>query len=162
MVGAAFFGTNRRNPSTDKFLPNNNDEIPIAILQGSLDGVALAHRAQKTYDLIEDPPKTLITITGANHYGITNSDSTRDPNRPTLDQSVANETIARWSALFLRATVLNDPGAYDYVFNTGDAEDRNVTVISQTKTSSQPAFILGVLTFSIFSTFYFSKSVKNF
>lgn len=41
------------------------------------------------------------------------------------------ETIARWSALFLRATVLGESAAADYVFSTGDALDPNVTITFQ-------------------------------
>ena len=50
--------------------------------------------------------------------------------RPTLPQDIATETIARWSALFLRAHVQGDSGAFDYVYNSGDAQDDNVTVVS--------------------------------
>ena len=86
----------------------------------------------ETYDLILNPPKALITVEGANHYGITNLDNPiREPNRPTLAQSTATETIARWSGLFLQAHLQGSSGAFDYIYNTGDALDRNVSVISQ-------------------------------
>jgi hypothetical protein len=55
-----------------------------------------------TYVKIQDPPKALIAVEGANHYGITNEDNvTREPNRPTLDQGMATEAIGRWSGRFL-------------------------------------------------------------
>ncbi|MDJ0716468.1 MAG: chlorophyllase [Prochloraceae cyanobacterium] len=131
LVGGAFYATNLRD-SSNNFIPINNEGIPIALLGGSLDGVTLAESEQKTYNQIQDPPKALITVSGANHYGITNDDSLRDPIRPTLEQEVATETIARWSALFLRATVLDDKDAKEYVFETGAAQYPNVNVISET------------------------------
>lgn len=131
LVGGVFFGANRRNLITKEFLTNNNKEIPTALIQGDLDGVALPESARKTYELIQNPPKALVTVKGTNHYGITNEDNLRDPIRPTLSQNIATETIACWSALFLRATALNDREAYNYVFNTGDRLDTNVDFISE-------------------------------
>ena len=55
----------------------------------------------------------------------------REPNRPTLDQATATETIARWSGLFLRANLLGDHGASNAVFNANAAFDPNVSIISQ-------------------------------
>ena len=46
----------------------------------------------------------LLTVEGANHYGITNEDNLiqdRENIRPTIEQDIAIETIARWSGLFL-------------------------------------------------------------
>lgn len=111
-------------------------------------------RAQATYDQIQTPPKTLISILGANHYGITNtnnpSGSIPDTSIPTIAQDVSVETIARWSGLFLRASVLNDKAAFDYIYSTGDALDTNVSVISQGKPISEPSSILGLLILSVF------------
>ncbi len=130
LVAGVFFGTNLRDRSSGNFIPIDNDGIPIALIQGDLDGVALPERAFQTYQSIQNSPKALITIKGTNHYGITNGDSQRDLLRPNLDQKIATETIALWSALFLRGTILNDEAAYDYVLHTGDAVDRNVTVLT--------------------------------
>ncbi|VEP12927.1 hypothetical protein H1P_1720003 [Hyella patelloides LEGE 07179] len=72
----------------------------------------------------------------------------RDTNRPTLDQEIATETIARWSGLFLRAHVSEDREAFNYVYNIGDADDENVTAISLTASVPEPnrtwsLFLLG-------------------
>lgn len=139
LLAAAFFGTSLpeigdNNAPTNNFIPIENDGIPIAIIQGTLDGVTSPNSEQKSYDLIQTPPKAFITVYGTNHYGITNEDNLeRHRNVPTLEQEIATETIARWSALFLRATVLDDRDAKEYVFNTGNDLDPNVTVISETK-----------------------------
>lgn len=85
-----------------------------------------------TYVKIQDPSKALITVEGANHYGIMNQDSDRDPSRSTLDQTTANGAIGRWSGLFLRSHLLGDQGAFDYVYKTGGDLDPNVNVTSQT------------------------------
>jgi len=148
LVAGAFFGANLRDQN-DEFIPINNSGIPIALLQGTVDGRALTFRAQATYDNIKDAPKALISIIGANHFGITNTNNPLgaipDPNNPTIEQNVAVETIARWSGLFLRASVLNDKGAFDYIYSTGDALDPKVTVISQTKPIPESSSTLGLL-----------------
>jgi hypothetical protein len=88
-----------------------------------------------TYVKIPDPTKALITVEGANHYGITNQDSDRDPSRPTLDQATATGAIGRWSGLFLRAQLLGDQGAFNYVYKTGGDLDPTVNVTSRLKKS---------------------------
>ncbi|MCX7592871.1 MAG: alpha/beta hydrolase [Fischerella sp.] len=138
LVAGAFFGANLRDPATQQFMPiNNSHRVPVALLQGTLDSIALPERAQATYEQTQDPPKMLISVLGANHYGITNTDNPTgarpDMNTPTLAQSVAVETVARWSGLFLRASVLNDKLAFNYVYFTGDTLDPNVSAIAQTK-----------------------------
>lgn len=127
-----FYGTSFRNPIGDAVLPLNNQDIPIGLIVGDRDGVIKPFSTAETYDLILNPPKALITVEGANHYGITNLDNPmREPNRPILGQSTATETIARWSALFLQAHLQSSQGAFDYIYNTGDALDLNASVISQ-------------------------------
>ncbi|MCU0547649.1 MAG: hypothetical protein MUE44_36735 [Oscillatoriaceae cyanobacterium Prado104] len=51
-------------------------------------------------------------------------------NNSTLDRAVGIETIARWSGLFLRAHLLDDRVASDYIYSRGDALDPNVSVTS--------------------------------
>jgi dienelactone hydrolase len=127
-----FYGTSFRNPVTDAVLPINNQDVAIGLIVGDRDGVIKPGSTTETYDLIINPPKALITVEGANHYGITNLDNPiREPNRPTLAQSTTTETIARWSGLFLQAHLQGSSGAFDYIYNTGDALDPNVSVISQ-------------------------------
>lgn len=134
LLAGAFFGTNLRNPISNEFLPIANDGIAVALIQGDIDGVALPERAQSTFDKIQTPPKTLIAVTGANHFGITNvnnpAGANPDRNTATLNQAVGIETIARWSALFLRANMLKDRAAFDYIYSQGDGLDPNVSVTS--------------------------------
>jgi len=133
LVAGAFFGANLRNQNGE-FFPINNSGIPVALLQGTRDSRVLPINTSKTYEQIQNPPKALISILGANHYGITNTNNPTgpitDPNTPTIPQSLAVETVARWSGLFLRASVLDDKAAFDYVYSTGDALDPNVSVLS--------------------------------
>jgi predicted dienelactone hydrolase len=125
-----FYGANYRNQQTQQFPPINNDGIAIGLIVGSLDGVALPLNSQTTYNQILKTPKALITVAGANHYSVTNQDNpARDPNRATLDQSIATRTIAHWSGLFLRAAMLGDRRVLDTVLRVGDELDPNVTVI---------------------------------
>ncbi len=137
LLAGAFFGANLRNTTTQQFIPINNSHIKVALLQGTIDSIAIPQRAQATYEQIQHPPKTLISILGVNHYGITNTNNPTgarlDKNMPDLDQNASIETVARWSGLFLRATILNDKVAFDYIYSTGDDLDPNVSVITQTK-----------------------------
>lgn len=157
LVAGAFFGANLRNQTTQEFIPINNSGIPIALLQGNIDNIALPFRAKATYNNIQTPPKTLIDISGVNHYGIANTnnpDGARsDSNTPTLDQDVAVETVARWSGLFLRASVLDDKDAIDYVYNKGDDLDENVSVINQPtpvpESTSELTFTTGLVVMSV-------------
>lgn len=150
LKGGIFYGTNFLIGQGGGGRPIvNNDGIPLALVQGDRDGVATPSNAELTYTGIQDPPKALINLLGANHYGITNNDNLiRESVRPTLDQAVSIETIARWSALFLRGTVLKDEEAFDYVFNSGDALDPNVRVVAKSvpePTSGVSILGLGVI-----------------
>lgn len=123
-----FYGTNFDIANTGNIPPINN-EVPIGLILGTLDGVAAPAETITTFDQLLNPPKVLIEVDGANHYGITNTDSPRDRVRPTLEQAIATETIGRWSGAFLRAHVLNDSDAWDYVYTSlGDEADGNVEV----------------------------------
>ncbi|MEG4520022.1 MULTISPECIES: poly(ethylene terephthalate) hydrolase family protein [unclassified Microcoleus] len=132
LLAGAFFGANLRNPIANEFVAIANDGIAVALIQGDMDGVALPDRSQSTFDQIQTPPKALITVMGANHFGITNvnnpAGANPDRNTATLERAVGIETIARWSALFLRANMLKDRSAFDYIYSQGDALDPNVRV----------------------------------
>jgi len=142
LLAGAFFGANLRNPISNEFVPIANDGIAVALIQGDIDGVALPERAQSTFDKIQTPPKALITVTGTNHFGITNVNNppgaNPELNTATLNRAVGIETIARWSALFLRASMLKDRAAFDYIYSQGDALDPNVrvTTVAAPKPSS--------------------------
>ena len=149
LVGAAFFGTDFK-PSSDigggPVPPIDNAEIPTALILGSNDGISLPAETEETFEQIQDPPKALISVEDINHFGITDDNNPTnppdtpaevppivpDPNSQTISQQVAIDTIATWSSLFLRATVLDDEAAFDFVFGgIGDELDSNVSVISE-------------------------------
>ena len=144
LLAGAFFGANLRNPIANEFVPIANDGIAVALIQGDIDGVALPERAQSTFDKIQTPPKALITVMGANHFSITNvnnpAGANPDRNTATLNRAVGIETIARWSALFLRANMLKDRAAFDYIYSQGDALAPNVrvTTVAAPEPSSNP------------------------
>lgn len=155
LKAGTFFGTSTFI-GRGQFFPIRNQGIPVALVRGSLDGLVTPDLTQVDYDSIQEPPKTLITVNGANHYGITNINNPLgarvDPNPPSLGQAQAIETIARWSALFLRAYALDDDGALDYVNRTGSTLDENVTAISQVKTVPEVHSVWSLLlTMLIFS-----------
>ncbi|MEH2332311.1 alpha/beta hydrolase family protein [Nostoc sp.] len=164
IVAGAFYGGGLRDQN-DVYLPINNDGIPVALLQGNRDGRALPFRASLTYDKIKNPPAALINIKGANHFSITNTNNPAgaipDPINYTLNQDVAIETIARWSGLFLRASILNDQDAFNYVYYTGDATDSNVTVESKrVPESASTVAPLGIL-FTYFTITQLRKRINE-
>jgi len=110
----------------------NNLGMPFAIINGKLDNNATYDVTKISYDLIQDPPKAMVFIKGANHYAMCDMNNPpgpgADPNVPTLEQEVSAETAARWSALFLRAYALDDEDALEYVHTTGQILDPNVEV----------------------------------
>jgi dienelactone hydrolase len=154
LKAGAFFGANLRDQVTEEFIPINNSGIAVALLQGDRDSRALPLRAEATYNNIQTAPKSLITVLGANHFGIANvnkpSGAIPDPSNPSLPQGVAIETVARWSALFLRANMLGDRDAFNYVFNTGDAIDANVIVARQSKPVPEPSAWIAIVGLGVF------------
>lgn len=118
--------------------------VPMAIINGDLDENAGYHDTKDSYKLIENLPKSLVFVKGANHYGLCTENNPGNPNYPsepqndgtptpqenppTLDQDISIETNARWTAQFLRAHALNDPAAMEYISTTGRLLDPNVEV----------------------------------
>jgi predicted dienelactone hydrolase len=134
LAGAALWGTNRKVPLVP--VPQTaNDGIPLALLQGTVDSMAEPVDTQETYTKIQDPPKAYVGVIGANHYGMCDVNNPEgalaDGSAPTLEQAVSVETIARWSAMFLRAHVLGDETAQTYVHEIGGPADENVNVVSE-------------------------------
>ncbi|MGF1524747.1 MAG: alpha/beta hydrolase family protein [Leptolyngbyaceae cyanobacterium] len=142
-----FYGANFDIANTGMIPPIDN-EVPTGLILGTLDGVASPGETIATFDQLLNPPKVLVEVEGANHYGITNEDSPLDPVRPTLEQGIATATIGRWSGAFLRAHVLEDADAWDYVYTSlGDDADDTVTVtaVSAPVSVPEPAITIGVL-----------------
>ena len=152
LVGGVFFGTDLRfSLNTDEnaeptSIPTlDNADLPTALILGTNDGIFDPEETVETYQQIQDPLKALIEVEGANHFGITNENDplnrfttpadvppiTPDPNSQTVPQAISIDTIATWSSLFLRSTVLDDQTATDFVFGGRDEFDSNVDVISQ-------------------------------
>lgn len=125
------YGVNLKNPLFGNY-PTLKNVVPVQFLQGSLDGKADASGAYKTWEKVQNPPKAFVELDGANHYGICDEDdpsgADADPNTPTLDQEIGVETNARWAGAFLRAHVLADAEAEQYVYFDGDDLDAVVTV----------------------------------
>ncbi|MET8148290.1 alpha/beta hydrolase family protein [Actinoplanes sp. NPDC049668] len=126
---AAFFGTNNVGPGGPAVPPVAN-LVPVALIQGSTDGIASPANGLATFQALQAPPKLYVDLQGANHYGVTdvqNPPGARPETAPqTLDQAVSVATCARWGALWLRAQ-LGDPAARAWVYGLGDVVDRNVT-----------------------------------
>lgn len=145
-----FYGTGF-NLSDAGFLgvPPIDNQAPVGLIVGTRDGVVRPSSTVETYNNILNSPKLFVELEGANHYGITNEDNLlREAVRPTLEQDVATETIARWSAAFLSAYVLDDPEALEYINASGDEQDPNVTVTTAAKIP-EPSYVPGFLVVSL-------------
>lgn len=134
LAAGVLYGTNTKTPVIGTFQDYDLRNLPTLFVQGAIDGKATLDDGLTTYEgHVTGNPRGFVTIDGANHYGITDVNNPpgadADPNAPTLDQAASNETVARWSAMFLRAHLLGDSEADDYVYGgTGDADDTNATV----------------------------------
>ncbi|MFP4008206.1 MAG: alpha/beta hydrolase family protein [Spirulinaceae cyanobacterium] len=112
-----FFGTHLEFPPQSGTYPPIDNPVPIALLAGSEDGVATLDEIRNTYAQIQNPPKTLIIIEGANHYGITNENNPdRAVNPPLIPQAEALEMITHWTGLFLRSHLWGDREAFNTVY----------------------------------------------
>ncbi|MBD0267140.1 MAG: chlorophyllase [Cyanobacteria bacterium Co-bin8] len=152
LKAAIFYGTNF-DPANTGIIPPISNEVPTGLIFGTLDGVAPPAETVETFEQLLNPPKVLIELEGANHYGITNEDSFRDPVRPTLEQATTTETIGRWSGAFLRAHLLNDIGAWDYVYTSlGDEADGNVKVTAVPVSVPEPSVGVVVMLAGLLST----------
>lgn len=131
LMAGVFYGTYFQSSKDGKFPAIHNQHIPIGLIAGTLDGRSDFGEVASTYVKVQDAPKALIAVDGANHFSITNEDNvTAEPSRPTLNQVTATREIGRWSGLFLRAHLLGDRGAFNYVYKTGGDLDPTVSVIS--------------------------------
>lgn len=128
--GAALYGTNNAPRGGGEHPPVPN-AVPVALIQGTVDGVGAPAAATATYNAIQRPPKMLVSVTGANHYGLTNGQNPAgalpDPSPQALDQTASVQASARWSGMFLR-TALGDRWAATWLYGIGDAVDKDVTV----------------------------------
>ncbi|GGM78348.1 alpha/beta hydrolase family protein [Dactylosporangium sucinum] len=128
LKAAAFYGTNNAAPGTS-VIPPVASTIPVALVQGSADGVASPASGLGTYAVLAGTPKLYVSVAGANHYGITDvqnpAGARPDLSPQTLDQATGVEVVARWSALWLRAQ-LGDPVGRAWVYGLGDAVDTTV------------------------------------
>lgn len=126
----SFYGTNNTILGLN---PSISNKIPVQLVQGLDDGTALPSEAAATYAKLTGGKKQIVRVTGANHYGITNtqdpSGANAEANGQSLTQAASIEVAARWSALWLKAQ-LGDAAAADYVLVTGDAADPQVSVTS--------------------------------
>ena len=136
IAGAALWGTNLALPLVGTMVPSiANHGLPVALVQGTLDSKAKPADTQEAYAKLEDPPKAYVAVIGANHYGQCDVDNppgaAPDGSTPALAQDVSVETVARWSAMFLRAHVLGDQDAREYVQVTGGPADPNANVVAE-------------------------------
>ncbi len=115
LIAGAFYGTNTcftEGKTTDSRCIDGNapppnilgglidvqtDGLPVALVQGSLDSQSTPEKGTATFDIL-DGPRQLITIDGANHYGISNINNPPgarpDLTSPSLNQDQAVTQIA--------------------------------------------------------------------
>ena len=92
--GGAFYGTNSFDSSTGEFIPVNTNGIPVALIQGTRDGISTQAEAEATIADITGPSELILILdeeSGANHYGITDEDFIPPPFPPDLPQNIDQE-----------------------------------------------------------------------
>ena len=97
--------------------------------------MALPADGRATYDKIADPPKALVLVSGANHYGVCDGNNPAgaepDASAPELEQALAVETVARWTAMFLRARVLGEADAAVWLDAGGDPSGPGIELVQE-------------------------------
>lgn len=129
LKAAVFYGTNLVQGGVVQDL--NTTGVAVALLQGSRDGLATPDNAALTYPTLEQP-RALITLNGANHYGICKDNNptgaAADPKASTLDQSEANSLSAKWTALWLRAQLKKDALAKFKIYGLIPSDDEEIGI----------------------------------
>jgi predicted dienelactone hydrolase len=107
---AAFYGTNLSGQDYNEDLDTQG--IAVALIQGSLDQVAIADEAAQTFTTLETP-RALITIEGANHYSLCDDNAPAgarpDTATPQRSQLANVRLIAHWAAAWLQSHFITDP-----------------------------------------------------
>ncbi len=114
LKAGVFYGTSLK-PPFGEIPATTNAGRGIALIQGSLDGKNATADARTTFDKIATAPRAYVLVSGANHYGINDTNNPMgadaDANTNTLSQLESTETVGRWAGAFLRAAVLGDAAA---------------------------------------------------
>ena len=121
LIGGVFYGSDYNQLNSylgqpEETQPIDND-VPIALIGGSLEGIATIDNIKETYDRLENSPKSFISISGGNHYSITNTSDDfpiPDPNNATLDREQGVELLALNTVAFLHNNVLQDANNTEY------------------------------------------------
>lgn len=106
--------------------------VPVAIVRGG-DEIAVADQ-DNTYETLETP-KALVTVAGANHYGMCDADvppgARAKEGEPVqaLPNAITATRFGYWAGQFLRAHVHNDVRAKRRIYNP--AETEGITIVSQ-------------------------------
>ncbi len=133
LKAGVFYGTSAVGPTG--VLDLDTTDIPVALVQGSLDGRSVPENAQQTYDEVLDGTRALITIDGANHFGLTDDNvipgAIPDPIPQELSQRDSIRKTAAWTGRALRAFVKNERLAKWWIFRSGGSLDGSVTVQSE-------------------------------
>ena len=113
----AFYGTNTFNPFPPfELIDVDTTGIPVALVQGSLDSIATPAEARATVDIL-DGPKALVSIQGANHYGICDVNNPLgaipDFVPPTISQTESVQQVAWAMGEFFLTHVKGNPADSD-------------------------------------------------
>lgn len=129
-VGAvALYGTHFVQPAGVVDIDTHG--VGVALLRGDLDGRAASDKIETTYAVLDDA-RALITIHGANHFGLCDTAAPAgaepDPTAQTLDQETSVRAIATWAGRWFRDQLHGDPVAGLWLYGIGGSLDGSVTV----------------------------------
>lgn len=131
LAAGVFFGSNALSRQ-DQSKAIKNIEIPVALIAGDLDTITPPEMTQQAYERIEILPKAYMVLEGINHYGITNVSQPKagaiETCAATVEQSIAIETIANWTSLFLNAYLFKNLHSQDILSNPVKMDTEKVKI----------------------------------
>ena len=103
------YGSNTKTPLIGTYAKINTRGVPLMFIQGNLDGTATLEDGLKTFkEKITGSPVAFLTLDGANHYSINNTNNppgaAADKKNPSIDRDEGIKTIATWSKAFASST----------------------------------------------------------
>ncbi len=132
LAAGIFYGTNALSGQDGSKLIKNAG-IPMALIAGNLDTIIPPEVTQQAYENIETSPKAYMMVKGANHYGITDVPQPLagpvEIHPSTVNQSLAIQTIANWSGLFLRAYIFQDSRSKNELSSQAENDTETVKVV---------------------------------
>jgi len=122
-----------RARGTVNIINSNTTGVPNILIRGKLDGRVLVGDFNTTYETCLETPKAYIELDGANHFGITDSQTvvggSNDTSVQTKSQEWSITQIAKIAVTAFDAHLKNDNGAWKKIYTKRDLAGNAATVV---------------------------------